>query len=297
MNTLAILTLNFQAQAQRDILLPGYLGNTIRGALGTTLSRTHCRKNTLACNSCDFSADCVYRQVFKMPDMLPGFSSVPNPFVIKAPKDNKRRYTTGEMMGFSIVLFGRAIGWWREIAEAMENSFKGRFGGHMNAFKLTDIYDDDNNNIFCNGHFGDTPQISVWSDETDETLPDVSAVGITFMTPTEIRHKDTLVIEPGFNLFINNLINRISLIIDIYGDKDFTITYRLLGRKPYVSSNFATILTSIDQEKFYIEGIIGKLTFEGELSDYLPYLALGTKLHIGKKTTRGCGEYELDLLF
>ena len=40
-------------------------------------------------------------------------------------------------------------------------------------------------------------------------------------------------------------------------------------------------------------GIIGDLTFEGELTPFLPFLALGEYLHVGKGVAFGNGRYEI----
>ena len=41
-------------------------------------------------------------------------------------------------------------------------------------------------------------------------------------------------------------------------------------------------------------GIVGSVRYKGDITKYLPYIDLGSQIHIGKKTTRGCGEYEFE---
>ncbi|MDR1766105.1 MAG: CRISPR system precrRNA processing endoribonuclease RAMP protein Cas6 [Lachnospiraceae bacterium] len=38
-----------------------------------------------------------------------------------------------------------------------------------------------------------------------------------------------------------------------------------------------------------IEGFVGTVRYSGDVTRYLPYIDLGSQIHIGKKTTRGCG--------
>jgi len=40
-------------------------------------------------------------------------------------------------------------------------------------------------------------------------------------------------------------------------------------------------------------GFLGEITFEGELTEFLPFLKLGEYLHIGKGTVYGLGKYEI----
>jgi len=42
-----------------------------------------------------------------------------------------------------------------------------------------------------------------------------------------------------------------------------------------------------------LSGFVGEATYEGELSEFLPWLALGELIHIGKHTAWGNGRIEL----
>jgi hypothetical protein len=46
-------------------------------------------------------------------------------------------------------------------------------------------------------------------------------------------------------------------------------------------------------EKMDFSGIMGILTFEGELTPYTPWLNAAQLLHIGRNTTFGCGKIEI----
>jgi hypothetical protein len=46
-------------------------------------------------------------------------------------------------------------------------------------------------------------------------------------------------------------------------------------------------------EKMDFSGIMGVLTFEGELTPYTPWLNAAQLLHIGRNTTFGCGKIEI----
>ena len=40
-------------------------------------------------------------------------------------------------------------------------------------------------------------------------------------------------------------------------------------------------------------GILGRVTFSGDLTEFMPYLLLGGHLHVGKGTSFGLGKYEI----
>jgi CRISPR/Cas system endoribonuclease Cas6 (RAMP superfamily) len=47
------------------------------------------------------------------------------------------------------------------------------------------------------------------------------------------------------------------------------------------------------KKRIEMGGLVGKVTYEGDLTDYLPLLALGELIHVGKGTVFGNGQYEI----
>ncbi|MDR0221894.1 MAG: CRISPR system precrRNA processing endoribonuclease RAMP protein Cas6, partial [Lachnospiraceae bacterium] len=43
------------------------------------------------------------------------------------------------------------------------------------------------------------------------------------------------------------------------------------------------------------DGFVGTVSYFGDVTRYLPYIDLGSQIHIGKKTTRACGEYVFEI--
>jgi len=41
-------------------------------------------------------------------------------------------------------------------------------------------------------------------------------------------------------------------------------------------------------------GIIGNITYAGNLEQFLPFIVLGKYVHVGKGATFGLGQYEID---
>lgn len=82
-----------------------------------------------------------------------------------------------------------------------------------------------------------------------------------------------------FSTFMDAVMLRIASIADIYGEQAFVVPYGLLFRKPKV-------------EAIPVKGRHLSVVFRGPIQKYLPYIELGSQLHIGKKSTYGFGEYE-----
>jgi hypothetical protein len=47
------------------------------------------------------------------------------------------------------------------------------------------------------------------------------------------------------------------------------------------------------QQRVEMGGLAGQVTYEGDLRDYLPLLALGELVHVGKGTVFGNGKYRI----
>jgi hypothetical protein len=312
MNKLKIVRMLFETEVRKDIILPGFLGNTLRGALGSALFAEYCvRKDRLSsvddepdCAHCESRADCIYSAIFKT-SAIPDFpGSPPNPFTIKTDFHREmQKYGAGERFTFEILLFGRAVTRASDIAgcakTAMENVFAGTVG-HLKLRRILDCGDENACSvIFENGSWVGTARPTLWTDEYEPNA--VSKIELYLLTPMRLLQKaekgsgKELLREPDFAMFIDSLFARIAAITDIYGDSPFVLPYGLCYRKPFVTAEAETEEITVEQErrskKHVTRGIIGKLQFTGNISAYMPYIELGRRLHIGKLTTRGFGAY------
>ena len=269
MNELQLTKLGFTLELTQRAYLPQFIGNTIRGALGRAL---------------DDNSREVYDAVFKVVEG----ESVPNPFVISAPypcKDKYRagkivkyragesvEYKAGERLEFFITLFGSACAYDKDIVDAASLMCRGKLAGAV-------LFD-----VRCE-------YSRTWSDSNADTIPFCDALMIEFITPTELLSSKQPVYEPDFSAFIDSLLGRISAIIDNYGENEFIIPYSLIARKPKVSAKYELEQILIHSNSHPISGFIGGIDYFGDVTRYLPYIDLGSQLHLGKKTTRSCGEY------
>ena len=259
------VTLRFRAGTQ----LPAFVGNTIRGAFGRALFRDCCAYDVSRCDVCGEAADCAYGAMFKAQSN----ESIPNPYIISAPYPSKRYYAAGEELDFGITLCGRACFFEETVLRAVNG---------MCAGKLQDALVTGAGRVYSRE----------WSDLGAESIAPCDVLTVRFLSPVEMRSFGKPVTEIGFGLMIDGLFGRIAGIIDNYTDNVFVLPYHLLARKPFVQADNRLRRVRFSTSSQPIEGVIGTVRYFGELTQYLPYIDLGTQLHIGKKTTRGCGEYD-----
>ncbi|MDR1465481.1 MAG: CRISPR system precrRNA processing endoribonuclease RAMP protein Cas6 [Oscillospiraceae bacterium] len=233
----------------------------------------------------------MYPNVFKVIQRTAEFPTMPAPFVIHAPEFGKRQWQAGESLIFSILLFGTAVRRSAEVLRAASVVFESRFAQTQGALVLRSVRDG-----FTGQSAEKDLQIAVWSDEGAQSIPPAQGIKIRFLSPTQIYHDRFVADKPDFPLFIDSLLARIAAMIDVYGENEFTLPYGLHRRKPQVTMQFSTQRITIPQDHGQrVDGVIGEVLYEGGITRYLPYLDLGTQLHVGKKTTRGCGQYEMEI--
>jgi hypothetical protein len=99
-----------------------------------------------------------------------------------------------------------------------------------------------------------------------------------------------------FNTFIDSLLARIAAIIDIYGGGEFVLPCRLTLWRLTITAEQAFTKVVIAQGKQPIVGVKVTVTYSGNLTGFMPYIELGSQIHVGKLATRGCGQYRFETL-
>jgi hypothetical protein len=256
-NTLRLAKHNFTLRFTVDSALPPFAGNTVRGALGSALDK--------------MGSD-AYERVFK----IESAESIPNPYTMSVGYPSAPEYKTGDTLPFSVTLFGSACEYCDDIVAAAKQ---------MCNRKLRNCVLADYGLEFDR----------VWSDAGAESIPPCDSLKISFVTPTEILSSKQAMSEITFEAFTDSLFGRINGIIDNYTDGEFIIPYALAAKKPFVQAEYNLEPINFHTSGQPIYGLIGSVRYIGNVTRYLPYIDLGSQLHIGKKTTRACGEYIFEI--
>jgi hypothetical protein len=132
-----------------------------------------------------------------------------------------------------------------------------------------------------------------WSEA--ETISLCDALTLTFITPTELLNGGEPNYEPDFGAVMDSLFGRIAAIVDNYGTEEFVIPYSLFANKPLVTAKYDLQIVHIKTNGQPINGFVGTISLRGDITLYLPYIDLGSQIHLGKKTTRSCGEYNFEM--
>jgi len=83
--------------------------------------------------------------------------------------------------------------------------------------------------------------------------------------------------------------------MDNYGENELILPYSLMYRKSYIKMECDLRTVKFQTNDQPIIGLLGQVRYYGDVTRYLPYIDLGSQTHIGKKTSRACGEYTFEI--
>lgn len=187
-----VLRLTFRLQAQESVLLPPFLGSTLRGALGTALKKVFCFVPHGECARCWFFEACPYQYIFESPNLiqkednhklLRGQKEVPQPFVVIPPKPVRKfpkaeirkpekpinfnedyaenHFSRGETLDFSILLMGKAAVYWAQVLVAVRLMAENGLGDNRVPFVLIEAFAHGSDGQILKVFSFDNPKISV----------------------------------------------------------------------------------------------------------------------------------------
>ena len=127
------------------------------------------------------------------------------------------------------------------------------------------------------------------------------ALTVHLLTPTRITHKGQITDELPFHLFWRRLIGRISALAYFHCGESLELDFKgLIAQAETVQTVQSelrwhnwTRYSSRQNQKMQLGGLVGSVTYAGDLAAFLPFVALGAFLHVGKNATFGLGKYKV----
>ncbi len=162
---------------------------------------------------------------------------------------------------------------------------------------------------YCNTPLQDRSPTTT-EDVTRQNTPCAKPLRLTlnFLTPTQIKYNPTgekgksqIVREPEFHHIAKRLRDRIDALAVYYCDGPLNIDYKGFGERAEKVRTISRELHWCEQSRrsrqghqHDLSGFVGKITFEGDLQEYLPFLILGQYLHVGENAVFGSGRYGVE---
>ena len=309
MERFEIAKFSVEVEAVQEMDLPAYLGSTLRGAFGHAFRRVCCTQVKTDCASCASRDSCVYSYVFNTPppadtEIMRLYPKAPHPFVVEPPLDSVRIVVPGQSLLFNLILIGKAIDMLPYFIHGFEEMGTLGLGRKRARFKLrkveclTDgtpsftVYDGRMRELLA------PPQPVALLSETGQPPEDVT---LKFLTPVRIKYNGKMAQQLDFHVFMRALLRRISSLAYFHCglkvDWDFRGLIEKAESVKTVSSNLHWYdwqrYSSRQNTRMKLGGFMGKVRYQGEMSDLWDIIRLGEVVHVGKATTFGLGKYEI----
>ena len=275
-------------QAAEELYLPAYKGSVFHGSFGHALMEI---------------APSWYHYFFP-----PDNSTAPKPYVLLPPLDGKTLYPSGHTFGCELTLIGKSAHHFALCQSAFE--YLGNqmgIGRTRGKFKLkwvsvastsTSQPDLDTYISTCG-----IPTKEIIKSRVNLTSSD--KITFHFITHLRLKEKNRLYGKiPSFSLFFARLLGRLTRLSKAYGDGEFVSKPQkkeLMNMAEKISIKNAEIKWDdwsrfSGRQKSWMKfgGLIGSVTYSGDFSPFIPFLALGEWLHIGGKTSFGLGKYVME---
>lgn len=299
---------------EHGIELPPYKGSTFRGGFGQAFKNMVCTMKKNKCTECLLNENCPYCYIFETTpksqhELLKKFNNIPRPYIIEPPLDTKTYYKPSERICFNLVLIGKSIDLLPYFVVAFDELGRIGIGRGRKPFKLRKIFaEDKNGKIYkvytekCgkirNSNVGITGSDII---NSTEKLKNVDQITLEFNTPVRIKHNKSLLQTLDFYIIVKSLLRRFSNLSYFHQDTPVSIDFQTIIESCKDVQIIEDKTKWIDwvrysrrqDSRMRLGGLVGEITYTGELSSYLPLLILGEYIHVGKSITFGLGKYRL----
>lgn len=299
---------------EKGLFLPPYKGATFRGGFGQVFRRIVCSTREKECLGCVLRKKCSYPYIFETAppentQALSKYENVPRPFIFEPPLEKKREYAPGESLHFQIILVGDSIQYLPYFIVAFREMGEAGLGRDRRPFILSDIeaialdktcsiYSSRTNTVKNIDYSYSGAELS------REFLHECSKIQVQFVTPVQLKDAGKFATCPTFHVFFRQVMRRVSALSYFHHGRHLEADYAGLAeraRRVSLVEN-KTFQQSWErysrrqQQRMKIGGLLGGVVYEGDLSEFLPWLAIGEHIHAGKNAVFGLGKYRMKVL-
>lgn len=306
--------LRVEARASSRIQLPPYLGSTLRGAFGMALRRSTCVLRRQECATCLLRTRCVYSYAFETALSGSGekerrYASAPHPFVLNLDTSPLGDREPGSQFAFGLSLIGRAADFLPYFVHAFERMGetgigRGRGGFRVDAVRVLDGHEACVETIYEKGELR-LPRTVLKLEDALSASRGIAPDGLTLrlVTPLRLLQGGALCREPHFPVLLTNLLRRLENLVCFHCEQDGEFPYGDLLERAEAIRLARNETRWYDWERYSnrqerrmkLGGLVGAVTYEGDLTPFLPLLALGEWVNVGKGTTFGLGRYRVEV--
>lgn len=306
--------------------LPPFYGSTLRGAFGGAFKRIACANpRREGCHGCELESNCPYAYVFETAppekvDRLKGFSDIPRPFMFFPRLEDRTSFVLGEQIEVEARLFGRGNDYLPYFILAFIKMGEQGLGSGRKPFLLRKVilvnplkrieqlvYDSESRKI-------STSKYLLRGQDLFSFLPgEAKRVKVRYITPIRLKEDGKLVTTVEFHHLARSLLRRASMIMGVHHmaqkeggedgaetDVSFALDFTGLAERSRSVRRIRDFSVWHDLERYsqrqggkmLLGGVVGEITYQGDLSEFLPLLEFGRWAGAGKNNVFGLGQMD-----
>ena len=126
-------------------------------------------------------------------------------------------------------------------------------------------------------------------------------INISILTPLRLRFDGHITDKIEFHVLIRNLLRRISSLSYFHCGEKFQVDFKGLIENARAINQIKSDTQWFDWKRYStrqeewmsLGGVTGTVSYEGDLTEFMPFLKLGEYVHVGKGTSFGLGKYKI----
>lgn len=307
--------LRFYLKALTEVAVPPFKGSMVRGALFAALRRDFCLDHRAnSCSGCQTRQACpVCSLLVTVDEDSPRGIEVARPCTVEPPIAGTTLYRPGDALSFGVTLFGEAADLLPYVILGVRRMAEVGIGNRQRAPGKLALERIDAVNpiagvtqeVYRQGQeMVRRPDIPLTHQDiltACETMPSPSQTTVELLTPTRLVLDGSLVKELTFAVFMRRLLRRLTDLTRTATGGHPGFDYQALLEQAEAVRVVEDGTRWVDvpsyssrQGRFTpIGGLVGTITFQGELAPFAPWLLWGQVTHVGKDCTKGGGWYRL----
>ena len=292
--------------------LRGYVGKTLRGALGFALKRTACHDSRASCDACLLHEHCAYAIIFEgVPpaarQVMKKYPRIPQPFVLLLPGAKDARSARTDLLCFGVRLIGQASRAYPYVIQAVRSMCERGLGRERTPFVLERV-SDGRDVVYEASSSVLRPPSARRLDLCSDVPSDVRRIHIKFRTPVCLCADGRRAVLPTLEEVLRAAVRRTRLLATFYGEGEVAEVPKALldaaraSRGTWRSVRWHDIprYSARQGRGMVLRGVTGHAVFDWPADVASPgaWLEAAKTFHIGKAVTFGFGglDYRLESL-
>lgn len=279
----------------------------LQSAFIKSFRRVVCNQNRRECARCAVYSECPFYRVFLAAPAGVHYGAKAEPFVLGFPFGNKTSYQPGETLAVGLVLIGDTWKYLPHFVNALQE-LGGTLEKTNRSFRLVGVVGVNPLNNDCRlaaipekgQPYNEELSLSGAEIELAANNLDRSVIAIDYVTVTRLRYRNQVAERAEFNILIRNLLRRIRG-LGLHQGVENLENFLGLVRKAQQIYTVSDYTRWVDLRKpnrrvasgQFSGGLMGQVTYRGELAPFLTLLKLGELLHVGCFSGFGLGKYSI----